>query len=238
MKGRFDLKKEALLINGIPAVKLGDQTKGIYLFVHGQCGCKEEAEAFAQAAVPAGFQVLGIDLPCHGERKNESSGFDPWTVMPELAEVLSYMKTQTSDIYVRANSIGAYFSMLAFAKSDIKKALFVSPIVDMEKLIADMMTASGVTESELRARGEMPASNGQTLSVKYLDWVRAHPLDWATTTSLLYAGHDCMTSRKTIVDFAASHKADLTVYEAGEHWFHTPDQLEALRRWEKDKLRD
>lgn len=40
-----------------------------YIFVHGQNGYKEEAEAFAKNAVPAGYQVLSIDLPEHGERK-------------------------------------------------------------------------------------------------------------------------------------------------------------------------
>ena len=41
-----------------------------YIFVHGQNGHKEEAEAFAKNAVPAGYQVLSIDLPEHGERKH------------------------------------------------------------------------------------------------------------------------------------------------------------------------
>lgn len=41
------------------------------------------------------------------------------------------------------NSIGAFFPMLAFQEEPVGKALFVSPIVDMERLILDMMGGRG-----------------------------------------------------------------------------------------------
>ena len=52
----------------------------------------------------------------------------------------------------------------------------------------------------------------------------------------LYAGHDNLTSRDTITAFANAHQASLSVYEPGEHWFHTPDQLDAMTRWEKSEI--
>ena len=62
------MQTEYFTIDQIPAVLYGEPAERVYLFLHGQMGRKEEAEAFAQAACPKGYQVLSIDLPGHGER--------------------------------------------------------------------------------------------------------------------------------------------------------------------------
>ena len=149
---------------------------------------------------------------------------------------MDYMRTRWRAISLRANSIGAYFSMLALSDRGLQKALFVSPVVNMERLILDMMDWAGVTETQLRDAGEIATDFGQTLSWQYLSWVREHPLNWHTPTAILYAGHDNLTSRDTIMSFANAHQATLSVYEPGEHWFHTPDQLDAMTRWEKSEI--
>lgn len=227
------MKVEHQLIQGIPVVLYGEGAEKGYLFIHGQGGNKEEAAAFAEITIPLGFQVAGIDLPGHGERKDNLSEFVPWTVVPELKAVLSSLKEHWSEVSLRANSIGAYFSMLAFADEKIVKALFVSPIVDMERLICDMMGWAGVSEDQLRERGEIETSFGQTLSWKYLCWVREHPLTcWDSPTKILYAERDNLTTMKTIKAFADAHTAALAICEQGEHWFHTPPQLKSLRAWE------
>ena len=124
--------------------------------------------------------------------------------------------------------------MLAFAGATIEKALFVSPIVDMERLICDMMQWAKVTPEQLCEKGDITTEFGQTLSWRYLCWVRQHPLDgWQIPTAILYAGQDTMTSRDTVTTFAQKHHAELTVYEPGEHWFHTPAQLDAMQTWEQ-----
>lgn len=233
----LNMKMKTDQIGKIPAVLYGEPCEQGYLFLHGQGGSKEEAAAFAEIAVPARYQVLGIDLPQHGARKTMTSGFDPWTTVPELQAVLAERKTHWNKVSLRANSIGAYFSMLAFADEEIEKALFVSPIVDMERLILDMMGWGGVTERELRERGEIPTNFRQTLSWHYLCWAREHPLTrWRCPTEILYAGHDNLTSRETVSAFAEMHGASLTIYEPGEHWFHTPQQLAALCAWERKTL--
>lgn len=231
------METKSYQIGTIPAILYGPASKNGYLFIHGQGGNKKEAAAFAEIAVPAGYQVLGIDLPQHGERAAMTSGFNPWTVMPELQDVLAERESHWKTISIRANSIGAYFSMLAFSGEPIEKALFVSPIVDMERLILDMMSWAGVTEEELRIKGEIPTNFGQTLSWFYLCWVRQHPITtWKTPANILYTAHDNLTSLQTVNTFAAAHKASLTIYEEGEHWFHTPEQCDFLRRWEQKNL--
>lgn len=42
-----------------------------------------------------------------------------------------------------------------------------------------------------------------------------------------------MTPRETVEAYARRQGARLTVLEGGEHWFHTPEQLAALKKWEE-----
>lgn len=233
------MTEETFLIDRIPAVLYGEPSQRVYLFVHGQCGHKEEGLAFAEIACPAGHQVLAIDLPEHGERQSEEKQFNPWTVVPELRAVLRYMESRWGEINVRANSIGAHFSMLAFAGADIHKALFVSPILNMERLISDMMQWAGVTAQVLQEKGEIVIDSGQTLSWDYLTWERENPTsNWCCPTAILYAGQDNMTSRETVEQFSTAHGAAVAVMDSGEHWFHTPEQLAVLQAWENANLKE
>ena len=231
------MKTELLEIGSIPAVLYGEESERAYLFIHGKCGRKEEAEAFAHSACPAGIQVLAVDLPEHGKRRDMRDAFNPWTVGTELNTVMAYMKTRWNEVSLRANSIGAYFSMLAFRNESLRKALFVSPVLDMENLICNLLAWTGVVEAELCEKGEIPTDFGETLSWRYLSWVRDHPTkDWRCPTSILYAGQDHLTSSETVNAFVKTHHAALTVMENGEHWFHTPGQLKVLATWERENM--
>ena len=98
----------------------------------------------------------------------------------------------------------------------IEKALFISPILDMEQLIIDMMSWANVSEKELSERKEIPTDFGETLSWEYLCFVRANPINWKTPTEILYAEHDNLTSRQTVDKFIDRHCANLTVMNDGE----------------------
>lgn len=113
----------------------------------------------------------------------------------------------------------------------IKKAYFISPIVDMERLIADMVAWANVTEDELKEKGIIHTSFGEDLSWEYLIYVREHPIKWNAPTVILYGSKDNLTSFETISAFAEMHNAKLTVMENGEHWFHTEEQMRFLDDW-------
>ena len=113
----------------------------------------------------------------------------------------------------------------------IEKAFFLSPIVDMEKLICDRMLRANVTEKALRLNGELTTEFGDALSWKYLCYVREHPIYWPVPTHILYGGKDHFTSLETMTGFADRIGATLTVLENGEHWFHTEEQMLFLDRW-------
>jgi len=126
--------------------------------------------------------------------------------------------------------------MNALSKMKIKKAFFISPIVDMEKVILNMMTLSNVSEQLLKEKQTINTSFGETLSWNYLNYVRNHPIKWNIPTEILYGENDYLTSLETISDFAKNNNAGLTVMKNGEHWFHTKEEMDFLDQWIKSKL--
>ena len=146
---------QKLEISGIPALLYGKESRKVYLYVHGKMGCKEEALPFAELACPAGYQVLAVDLPEHGERKGSSEKLLPWVAVPELEAVYSYAAERWKNVSLRATSIGAWFSMLALQAKPLLSALLLSPVVDMEDLITNMMQWANVSEAQLKEVGEV-----------------------------------------------------------------------------------
>ena len=143
-----------------------------------------------------------------------------------------YARVHWRQVSLRATSIGAWFSMLALQEKALRRALFVSPIVDMEDLIGRMMQQANVTEEQLKAAGEISTTFGETLSWPYLCWVREHPLRWRTPTQVLYGEADELTSYAVLDRFKRATGAQLTLLADGEHWFHTETQLAVLQVWE------
>ena len=120
----------------------------------------------------------------------------------------------------------------------VQKAYFISPIVNMEKLITDMMQWANVTEEDLKSKGIIYTAFGENLSWEYLCYVRSHTTDWMVTTQILYGSCDNMTSFESIHDFAKNHNAMLTVMEGGEHRFHTDEQIQFLDDWIRRKEKE
>ena len=197
---------------------------GTILYIHGKGGSAREAERYRPLCPE--YRVVGVDY----------QGELPWEVRGQLRAAYDQARRQSEPVIVLANSIGAYFAMDALQDRPLAKALFISPVLDMERLILDMMGWAGVPEETLREQGEISTSFGETLSWRYLCYVREHPIRWDVPTAVLYAGKDNLTARRTVDAFVRSHRARLTVMENGEHWFHTAEQLAFLDSWLKDAL--
>jgi esterase/lipase len=233
------MKEQQLKIEHIPAIVLGEKSKKVFLFIHGQGGNKEEAKAFAEVACPKGWQVIGIDLPQHGERVESDIPLDPWHVIPELHKVMQYVKERWQQVALRASSVGCWFSLQAFAKEPLVQSLFVSPLVDMERMIQNLMHWAGVTEEQLEREQVIPTDFGHTLSWEYLSFVRTHPIDaWNVPTYILRAKEDEQIDGDTVEKFSTHFGCKLTIIQGGEHWFHTPEELVILGSWESETIKN
>lgn len=193
--------------------------KNLVVYVHGKGGSSQEAEH---------YKVLFPD--------SEVIGFDyrlqtPWEAKEEFLRYFAEQRMKSERITLIANSIGAFFSLSSLDETIADMAYLISPVADMEKLISNMMQWANVSEAELAEKGEIPTSFGETLSWRYLCYVREHPINWRVPTRILYGEHDNLTSIETIEAFAERIGAELTVMPGGEHWFHTPEQMRFLDDW-------
>ena len=165
----------------------------------------------------------------------EVIGFDyraqtPWEAKEEFPQFFAELRRRCDRLTLIANSIGAFFSLSSLDVL-VDDAYLISPVVDMEKLIGDMMTWANVTEQQLEERREIATDFGETLSWRYLCYVREHPVEWRVPTRILYGERDNLTSKETISAFAERFGAELTVMPDGEHWFHTEEQMQFLDAW-------
>ena len=119
-------------------------------------------------------------------------------------------------------------------KGSITKAYFISPIVNMERLIVNMIGWAGTTEAELKEKKIIPVDFGDDLSWEYLQYVRNNKISWTVPTEILYGSLDNLQSLETIQQFAKETGAGITVMEGGEHWFHTDEQMKFLDEWMTD----
>ncbi len=193
--------------------------RNIIVYVHGKGGSVTEAEHY-KPLLP-NYEVIGFDY--HAQT--------PWEAREEFPQFFSEQRKHCDSITLAANSIGAFFSLSSLDETLIDKAYFISPVVDMEKLICDMMVWAGVSEQELAEKSEISTDFGETLSWNYLSYVRKHPVSWRVPTCILYGERDNLTSLETISVFAKQIGAELTVMPNGEHWFHTEEQMRFLDKW-------
>ena len=189
------------------------------LYLHGRGGSADEAERYKTLC--PGYCVAGLD--CQGSA--------PWETKGEILASYHALTRRYGGVVVIANSIGAYFAMNALQGERVSQAFFISPVVDMEKLIRDMMKWANVTETELEAKREIKTASGETLSWEYLRYMRENPIVWTAPTRILYGDRDNLTSLDTVRAFAERCHADLEVMEGGEHWFHTDAQMSFHDAW-------
>jgi alpha-beta hydrolase superfamily lysophospholipase len=231
------MKKSFIKIEHIPAILWGDETDNVYICVHGKGGNKEEASGFAEKAEKQGFQVLSFDLPEHGERTDEKYPCMVWNCVRDLKIISEYARKGWNNIYLYCGSLGVYFSLLALKDMPLKKCLFLSPILDMEHLIKNMMKWFGVSEETLKEKKEIPTPMGETLNWDYYCYAKNNPIvRWDFPTAILYGSEDNLTEREVVEDFAKRFACDLTVLDGGEHWFHTEKQISFLEKWLDDNI--
>lgn len=193
--------------------------KRLVIYVHGKGGNAEESTHYQPLFDES--DVIGFDYKSQ----------NPWEAKEEFSCFYDLHSKGYDSVILIANSIGAFLSMNTLAEKKISQAMFISPIVNMEKLITDMMMWSNVVEDELKSKKEIQTGFGETLSWEYLRYVREHPIVWTVPTHILYGEKDNLTDYETISGFANQIKASLTIMKNGEHWFHTEEQMKFLDNW-------
>ena len=139
--------------------------KELIIYVHGKGGNADEAEHYKQLFTAS--DVIGFDY--HSQ--------NPWDAKEEFSKFVDSYSAKYDSVILVANSIGAFFCLSSLSDKQIDKAFLISPIVNMEKLICDMMLWANVNESELAEKKEIKTDFGETLSWEYLCYVRNRKSD-------------------------------------------------------------
>ena len=182
--------------------------KNAVIYVHDKGGNAEEANHYKQF-FDDNFEIIGFDY----------KSLNPWDVKIEFINYFNTIISKYNKIYLIANSIGAYFSLISLTDMPIEKAMLISPIIDMESIILNMMKCENITEDKLMSEKEIETSFGESLSWEYLSYIRKNTIHWDIPTNILFADNDNMTSVDTMTNFANKINANLTTMKDGEHWF-------------------
>ncbi len=226
-------------INNIPSILWGDASDHLFIAIHGNESNKEDdvITVFAENATKHGYQVLSFDLPEHGERKDEPYLCKVQNCVKDLECIMAYAKSFYNHISLFACSMGAYFSMLSFSLESIEQVLFLSPVVNMDRIIHNMMTWFNITEEQLKNELEIATPIGQTLYWDYYSYVISHPINiWNMDTAILYGSDDKLCEFDIITNFVKRFHIDLEIMEHGEHYFHTEEQLDYFETWINKKI--
>ncbi len=189
------------------------------LYVHGKGGSAKEAHHY-EAFFPYA-DVYGLDYQTDA----------PWETNHEIERAVSKLAERYEEVILIANSIGAFYSMHADICKKVSHAYFISPMIDLEQLIMNMMTWAHVTEEDLRREKIIKTDFGEDLSWEYLCYVREHPIEWTVPTDILRGSEDTLSTADAVNRFVEKTGASLTVMQGGEHWFHTDEQMKFLDLW-------
>lgn len=226
--------KNKFNIRNIPAVLWGEKSEKLFIAVHGNMSNKEDTviQMLAKESVSKGYQVLSFDLPEHGDRKNHSIPCKVQYCISDLSIIMDYAKEHWREISLFACSMGAYFSLLAYEKNSIRKALFLSPVVNMEIIIDNMMMWFNVTPERLQKELTIETPIGQKLYWDYYCYVKQHHINtWNIDTKILYGAKDELCEFETINYFCEKYSCELEIMDNGEHYFHTEEQLNVFLNW-------
>ena len=86
--------------------------------------------------------------------------------------------------------------------------------------------------AQVEAEGAVPTPMGQILYWDDYCYIRRRPIDrWPFPTDILRGAGDGLVAEETVRAFVERFSCRLRIVDGAEHWFHTPEELEALSAW-------
>lgn len=233
------MEKERISIKGIPAILYGKPSNQVFIAIHGNKSHKEDPviELLAKVVCQQGYQVLSFDLPEHGDRQEEATLCVVQECILELKKIFNYALQNYQTISLFGCSLGAYFSLMAYFDIIFKQCLFLSPVVDMKKLLDTMMGWFNIDEATLKEKQIINLPIDEVLYYDYYEYVKKHPVKkWKSKTMILCGSLDNVIDLNDVKAFCQQFQGDLQIMENGEHYFHSEKQLVYLENWIKEKM--
>ena len=193
----------------------------VVIYIHGLHGNAKEADFYKFLT---DYDVKGL----------EYEDGNPWEVGLIVKEKFKEMIKPYKEVVVIANSIGAFYTYEYLSEFDIKQAFFISPVASMHQIIYNYIFAGKVSKEELKEKKFITLDDGVTLSYDYYEKYAKNDYNgnWNIPTEILYGSNDELVYIENIVEFLEKHPhSKLTIKQGSEHWFHTDEEMEFIKRW-------
>lgn len=136
-------QRDTLPVDNIPVAIYTWGTGPVVLFVHGWSGRGSQVAAFVEPLVAAGFQVVSVDAPGHGETPGDS------TNILECAAVLQAVSTRYDPVYAAlTHSFGGM--VLAYAMNHgmpVRRVVSISAPAHVEYLMEGFAQTLAIPEA-------------------------------------------------------------------------------------------
>lgn len=128
----------------IAAVRGGNGPK--VLLVHGWDGISSDMFAFANPLISAGYEVIAIDLPAHGESEGSMAS------IPQAAQCLSAIQETVGTLHaVISHSVGTAVTVHAMgAGLDVARAVLLCPPARMQDFVLGLSAQAGLSREQAR----------------------------------------------------------------------------------------
>ena len=180
-----------------------------------------------------GDQLITFDLPTHGNCQDDKA-FTPMDASPEVRAFARLARSQSIEVSLLANSIGAYFSLCDTPAGTFKHAWLVSPLLDLEYYIRDMMAEYSVTDEQLEAEPEINTPRG-VLESPYLRFVEKHSARLDIPIWIIRGDQDEMVPLGILSRFVGAPGVELVQVEGGQHFLGRPPHLDTVVAWFEER---
>ena len=226
---------EELVLDGVPALRWGKPGGRAVIGVHGQFSNKHDPVMARCGDVIAswGDQLITFDLPAHGDRQDDKA-FTPMDASPEVRAFAQLARSQSTEVSLLANSIGAYFSLCDTPAGTFEHAWLVSPLLDLEYYIRDIMAEYSVTDERLEAQTVIDTPRG-VLERPYLRFVEEHPAQLNAPSWIIRGDQDEMVPLDTLSRFVGAPGVELVQVEGGQHFLGQPPHIDTVVAWFEER---
>ena len=141
-------------VGKIAATRAGSGPK--VLLVHGWSGHSSDMTAFAAPLIDAGYEVIVLDLPAHGESEGHKAS------IPQGAQALLDLQKHTGELHaVIAHSVGTAVAVQAMGRGlRVARAVLLAPPARYADYAASFAAQAGLDAQQAREMVEELRQNG------------------------------------------------------------------------------
>ena len=217
----FDVKEIKRIDTLIEEEQNRPKHESVVVYIH---GLKENYKEVEDYKYLTNYDVIGLDY----------EDGNPWEIGPIIKQKFEKLIKPYKEVFVIANSVGAFYTYEYLCDFDIKHAFFISPIASMHQIILNYIFTGRVSEDELKEKGFATADDGTVISYDFYKKYSENDYhgNWNVPTDILYGSNDELVYIENIADYLAAHPLSrLTIKQGAEHWFHTDDEKAFIKDW-------